>query len=340
MKRATIIVFGALAAIWLLIMPMLLGAYLRGRVPEWTAGWPEPEAVQWHPGWFQSHLTWQSSDGISLALRARHAPILKPGLVQIEGVISSPVSPDPAHISAHVSLAGGWHLTARISQIEDPGSLALIASDIALNLARPARQPLTLILTAGQLGSANSPAAVPLAPVRLMARQQQDPDGRQQLEMELKLRLLALGEARLRLVAGPADPATLGEWFEAVVQWAASEPNSLGQRLALLGLAAASQQLMADGLVVRVEQLALGETTRIAARWPDHGSLPGIEGSGQTTDIIAWYSALAVLFGGQSQAQAERTLQAMLLGLAQSGWVVVDGDAFALTPPVPADPAD
>ena len=26
--------------------------------------------------------------------------------------------------------------------------------------------------------------------------------------------------------------------------------------------------------------------------------------------------------------------------LAQSGWVVVDGDAFALTPPVPADPAD
>jgi len=331
MKRPLIIVLAATCAIWFLVLPLLVSLYLRGAVPEWTATWPQPEAAQYQAGWFQSTLTWSSADGINLALRARHMPPLRPGLLRVEGTISAPAMPEPARIRSHVGLAGGWNLQTLVAQVEDPGSLALDARNVALNLAQPAGQPLTLNLSADRLGQGRTPDAEPLGPARLMARQHQDDQGGHHLGIDIKLLSESLGEAALSLSAGPAAADALAELIEGLVQWAGSEPNSLTQRLALLSVAGAWQQLAAGGLVIRIERLALGEHTRIAASWPTRHPQPHIEGQGRADELAGWYTALAAL-AGQAPEQAELAIQAGLLTLAQNGWIRLEGEHFEIAP--------
>lgn len=336
MKRPVIIVFSALCAIWLLILPLLVGTYLRGAVPEWTANWPAPEAARLDPGWFQSRLSWRSDDGIELALRARHAPPLRPGLLRLDGLINSPVTPEPARISGHVGLTGGWNLRASITRLQDPGSLALEASDVTLNLAQPAGQPLTLILNAARLGPDRTPGNAPLGPVRLMARQHRDDGGRHHVGIDLKLSDESLGQAGMTLSVGPAEPSVLAELLENLAQWAGSEPDSLTQRLAMLGAASAWQQLATGGLVIRIERLELGEQTRLTARWAAGQSLPELEGGGRIEALTGWYQALAAV-AGQAPERAELTVHAALLTLAQNGWIRLDNETFEVTLPARSD---
>ena len=335
MKRPLIIVFAAVCAIWLALLPLLVGLYLRGAVPEWTANWPEAEAAQFQSGWFHSRLNWSSADGIDLALRARHVPPLRLGLLRVEGTISSPVTPEPARIRSHIGLAGGWNLHSRVTQIRDPGSLALDAGEVSFNLARPAGQPLTLNLQAERIGQGRVPDAVPLGPMRLLARQHQDDDGARHLGIDLELLSEALGAAALTVSIGPAEAEALAELIDGLVQWAGSEPDSLTQRLALLSVVGAWQQLAAGGLIIRVERLALGDDTRITASWAAQRPQPRIEGSGRTGELADWYAALATL-AGQAPDQAELTIEALLLTLADNGWIRLDGEHFEFTGPTAA----
>lgn len=331
--KPLIIVFAALCAIWLLVLPLLVGLYLRGAVPEWTANWPDAEAVEYSPGWFRSSLRWASSDGIQLELQARHVPPLRAGLVRVDGLLRSPITPDAAQIQGHVGLTGGWNLKALMGQIADPGSLGLQAREVALNLAQPAGQPMTLILSAAQIGPENTSAAA-LGPAVLMARQHADDEGRRHLGLDLQLSSAELGQAALTLSAGPADPLLLASLIDGLVQWAGSAPGSLLQRLALLSVAGAWQQLAEDGMVIRIERLDLGEHTRILARWPIRQPLPEFEGRGRSDELNAWFASLGEL-GGQPVEQTEMVVQAMLLALAQNGWIRLDGEHFETTMPAP-----
>ena len=332
MKRPVIIVFAAACAIWLLLAPLLVGLYLRGAVPEWTAGWPEPEAAQFQPGWFHSTLTWSSADGIDLSLRARHVPPLRPGLLRVKGTISSPVTPEPARIRSHFGLGGGWNLQALVTQIQDSGSLALEAHNVALNLARPMGQPLTLNLSAEQIGQRRVADATALGPLRLMARQHEDDAGARHLGIDLKLLGESLGEAVLTVSAGPAEADALADLIEGLVQWAGSEPDSLTQRLALLTVAGAWQQLATGGLVMRIERLELGEHTRIVASWVAQRPQPRIEGRGRADELADWYGALT----GQAPDQSQRVIEAWLLTLARNGWIRQEIEYFEFILPAPA----
>ncbi len=332
MKRPLIIVFAALGAIWLLLLPLLVGLYLRGAVPAWTANWPDAEAAQFDPGWFHSSLTWSSADGIDLALRARHVPPLRIGLLRVEGTISSPITPEPARIRSHIGLAGGWNLYGLLARIRDPGSLALEASNLSFNLASPAGQPLTLNLQAEQIGQGRIADAAPLGPLQLLARQHQDERGARHLGINLTLASAGLGEAVLTLSIGPAEAEALAELLDGLVQWAGSEPDSLTQRLALLSVVGAWQQLAAGGLVIRVERLALGEHTQVTASWVAQRPQPRIEGQGHIGEVADWYAAIAPL-AGQDADQAELITEAWLLALAQNGWVRLDGEYFEFISP-------
>ncbi len=336
MKRPLIIVFVAICAIWLLLLPFLVGLYLRAAVPEWTAGWPEPEAVEFESGWFYSTLNWTSSDGIARALRARHVPPLRPGLLRSEGSVDAPATPAPARIRSHFGLTGGWNLQTVSDRIEDPGALALEARGLALNLARPAGQPLTLSLSAEQLAQGQFSDTGVLGPVRLLARQHEDDQGGRHLGMELTLASEELDEATLTVSAGPAEPEALAELIEGLVQWAGSEPDSLTQRLALLTVIGAWQQLADGGLVVRVERLELGDQTQLSARWAARDTQPVVEGGGNAEDVAAWYAKIATL-AGQPPDRSELVIEAWLMTLAQNGWIRLDDGRFQFTQPGAAE---
>lgn len=331
--KPLIIVFGALCAIWLLLLPLLVGLYLRGAVPAWTADWPESESLQFSPSWFRSDLRWSSTDGLDLDLKARHAPPLRIGLLRVDGVMRTPVTPSPAKIRGHIGLTGGWNLETRTAEIADPEGTGLRAIDVAVNLAQPAGQALTLILHAAQLNRVSPGTTAPeLGPVRLMARHHQDLDGLRHLGLDLNLSSGTLGEAGLTLSAGPAEPLILNELIQSLALWAGSEPGSLDQGLAVLGAAGAWQQLGAEGLVIRLERLELGTDTRISARWPIQQPLPQFEGGGQPQAVAAWTGALAGL-AGQSTEQAEQQAQAWLEELARSGWIRLQDQRFELLTP-------
>lgn len=330
--KPLIIVSAALGAIWLLLVPLLVGLYLRGAVPDWIAAWPDADLAEYKPGWFWSRLRWSSSDGIELDLRARHAPPLRAGLLRVSGFIDSPMTPEPARLRGHIGLTGGWNLEARLARFADSGSLALQAREVRLNVAQPSRQPMTLIVNAEQLGQHGHAESDTLGPARLMARQHRDESGRHYLGLDLRLGSSALGQAALSLSAGPADPELLNALIESLIQWSGSEPDSLSQRLALLSAVGAWQQLGAEGLVIRVERLELGEHTRIFARWATQRPMPDIEGAGRSAELAAWSAVLAAL-AGQPTEQTEQVVQAWLLTLAQHGWIRLEEDRFEITLP-------
>lgn len=331
--RPLIIVFGALCAIWLLLTPLLVGLYLRAAVSDWTADRPGSEVVQFSPGWFQSRFRWSSADGIHLDLQARHAPPLRVGLLRIDGALRAPIMPEAAHIRGHIGPTGGWNLTARAAELSDPDGTGLRAGSVALNLAQAAGQAATLSLSADHLNRiAASHAGPELGPIRLLARQHQDGQGQRHISLDLNVNSRELGEAGLTLSAGPADPLALNELIQSLALWAGSEPGSLDQSLALLGAAGAWQQLGAEGLVIRLERLALGDDTRIAARWAIQQALPQFEGGGRPQAVAAWSGALASL-AGQPVDQAEQLAQDWLTELARSGWIRLQDERFELLAP-------
>ena len=331
--KPLIIVFGALFAIWLLLVPLLVGWHLRGALADWTAHWPEAESVQFSPGWFRSNLRWTSADGIDLQLRARHAPPLRAGLLRVQGAIRMPILPEPADIRGHIGLTGGWHLETRATEVADLEGTGLRAADVALNLAQPAGQALTLILNASQLKRSTAGIAGPaLGPLRLMARHHQDEQGLRHMGLDLSLNGSELGTAGLTLSIGPAEPLALNELIQSLTLWTGSEPGSLDQGLALLGAAGAWQQLGAEGLVIRLERLELGAETRIAARWAIQQPLPQLEGSGRSQAVAAWSGALASL-AGQPAEQAEQQAMAWLKEMSRSGWIRLQDERFELMSP-------
>lgn len=338
MKRPIIIVFAAAAAIWLALLPLLVGLYLRAWVPDWTAGWPDAEAAEFRAGWFRSVLRWQSADGIELELQARHVPPLKPGLVRIHGWINTPMTPEPVRLDGHLGLTGGWHLQARAAQVVDPGSLAQGARGLELNFAQPAGQPLTLIVRADELGGEQPVDAPALGQLRLMARHHRDEAGAHHLGLDLSLEAENLGTAGLTLSAGPAAPEAVEELFDGLLQWATSPADSFAQRMAVLTIVGAWQQLAAGGMVMRLEQMHFGENTRLAGQWPIRLPQPRIEGAGRTDELINWYTALAVRLGGQRRDQAELQGRAWLITLTQHGLIHLDEQRFRVQIPAAESP--
>ena len=338
MRRLLIIGFLGGILLWLLALPALVGLFLGDWVEDWTAGWPEPEAVDFQRGWFRSELHWVSADGIDLELQARHAPPLKPGLLRVTGRIATPMTPEPARLNGHLGLTGAWNLKGSVAKLANPAVPGLEAHGLDLNLAQPSGQPLTAILRADQLRNRAEPAAPDLADLRLMARHRTDDQDAHHLGLDLELRAENLGPAGLTLSAGPADAQALAELIDGLSQWATARPDSMAQRMGLLTVAGAWQQLAAGGLVVQLEQLRLGENVRLTGRWPTALPQPQFEGGGQTAELIDWHVALATALAGQAPDQAELEARAWLMTLTQHGWIHLEEERFRVRAPDRPEP--
>lgn len=334
MKKLLIIGLATVTAIWLLVLPGLVGGYLRGQVPEWIEAWPEAETTQFTPGWFRSQLDWASDDGVNIDLQARHLPVLKPGLIRLRGQVGSPMTTSPIRLDGQVGLTGGWHLQLDAEALSAEATGGLHGRALGLNLAQAPGQPLTAIFQADSLGHDSSSADLPgLEDVRILARSQNGPDGELVLGLDLNLVAETLGPARLTLNAAPVPADALSELMDGLAQLAGSSADSFAESMALLTVAGAWQQMAAAGMVIRLENLSLGSSTALSGTWPAGHNQPRLDGTGQTSELMAWYRTLAYRLGGRAPELAELEARAWLDTLVDAGWLRLDGNTFRVQAP-------
>lgn len=290
MRNILIIGLLLLLAVWLLVMPAVVGVYLRDAVPEWLAEWSSPEEASFQPGWFGSELTWQPETEIRLRLNARHFPPLRIGWMHLDGELDVPLTTEPARVAGHLGLTGSWHLHAAAADFRPVASSPVAARDLRINLSQAGGQPLSLLLSAATLRlNENTPG---FSNLRVRALRRPADNDMMRVGLDLELDADELGTGRVTLQAGPVHPDQLGILVQGLGQLAESTPGSMSEGMALVTLVGAWQEMAAAGLVIELERLEFGPSTAFEGRWIAARPAPRITGSGQLSELSAWLQRL------------------------------------------------
>lgn len=333
MRKFFIISLLLVLAAWLLIMPAVVGLYLRDAVPEWLAEWSAPEQASFRPGWFGSELTWQPEADLRLSLNARHFPPLRIGWLQLDGELEAPLSTRPVLIDGHLGLTGGWHVHATAEDLQPLADSAVEARELRINLSQTAGQPFSLLLNAKELTlDKGSP---PFSDLRVRGLSRPLEGDRMRIGLDIELQAPELGAGRLTVRAGPIHPDQIDLLFQGLSQLAESTPGTMSEGMALITLVGAWQEMAAAGLVIELERLEFGASTRFEGRWIATRPEPVITGSGQISELNAWLHRLApdgfpVDSSGPGSA-VDR--------LAELGRLHTDRDQFQFSYPATALPA-
>jgi hypothetical protein len=318
-----LIIIGLLAlAVWLAAMPGLIGVYLRGAVPEWLQESPRGGDIEYNPGWFNSHATYQPGTQTTLRLIARHFPPLKPGWVALSGDLASPFTPNGAQIRAHLGLTGSWHLSAQTAVFSSHPDAGFEARDLMLNVAQIPDQPASLTISAAELDLPEQSA--PLLDLRVRGLKQESSDDTVRLGLDIQIRDERLGSARLVAQAGPVSTEHLETFMQAVNQLAASQAGSVSENLALLSLASVWQQMAGSGLSVDLETLRFGDQTLFEGVWVTAEPQPMVTGSGDIQALERWINRL---LGSHSSAASSASIDAANL-LSSFGHLEMENGGF------------
>lgn len=330
MRKLIIIGLLLMLAAWLLLMPAATGLYLRDAVPAWLAEWSEPEEAGYQPGWFSSRLQWQPESDLMLNLKARHFPPLRPGWLALEGDLESPLTPRGTNVRGHLGLTGSWHISATTERFRPLMQGELTVHQLSLNLSQAADQPLSLVLNAERVDLPDRSS--PLLDLRLRGLQRAAGDDLIRLGLDLNVRDRDLGQANLRLQAGPINPTQLELLIQGLGQLAESAPGSVAEGMALVTVVGAWQEMAADGLVIELERLHLGEQTRFEGVWDADQPAPAVTGSGDLDQLERWLSRLApqTLDGASPEELVE-----MLSGL---GKLDIEQERFRFSSRAPEGP--
>lgn len=334
MRKVFIIGLLLALSVWLLLLPGVVGIYLRDAVPDWLAEWSSPEEAGYHPGWFGSELTWQPEPDLRLRLSVRHFPPLRAGWLGLAGSLELPLSSRPADLRGHLGLTGGWHLHATAADFRPIADGPMQARGLALNLSQTAGQPRTLLLSVDELNL--QPHSPGLSDLRVRALQRSTDTDLVHVALETEISDQELGTAGLRLQAGPIPPEQLGLLFQGLGQLAESTPGSISEGMALMTLVGAWQEMAAAGLVIDIERLQLGPDIEFRGRWVATRANPEVTGSGRLDELAEWQERL--LPGTQAaNTDPAEAVAAWLTGL---GHLETEGARFRFSyPPTPDDPA-
>ncbi|MFW5816210.1 MAG: hypothetical protein ACOCVP_05080 [Wenzhouxiangella sp.] len=325
MRKLIIIGVLVLVAAWLLLMPALVGLYLRDAVPTWLAEWSDAAQTDYRPGWFGSRLQIQSETDLDLVLRARHFPPLKTGWLALEGELDSPLTPRAARVEGHLGLTGSWHVRALAERFRTRAQGGLLAQQLSLNLSQVAGQPVSLVVNAERVDL--NEQAPRLLDARARGLRRVGDDGRISLGLDLQARTPQLGSAVVTLRAGPIDPAQLELLVQGVGQLAESSPGSMSEGMALMTLAGAWQEMAADGLVIELERLQLGEQTFFQGRWQAGQPTPAISGTGELDELENWL----VSFAPQTLSDGAQNGHSVVDLLSELGELEVDEQRFRIS---------
>lgn len=335
MKKSLIIGLIVAAAIWLLLLPAAVGLFLNDRAPGWLEGEDRSLRQDFAPGWFTSRL--QASDGESywLRLRARHLPPLGQGWFRVRGELTTPFSGQPLNLTGRLRLDGETDIEIEgheLTVLADP-AVQSSSARIQANRNRRGATRIDLDLAGLSLHDALGNRLYYDLVEGLVSWRQR---GNGLASAGLQLSFDGLEGLRLTLEAESMNMVALAELRDGLEQLRAAPPDSVDQRLAALGIAAAWQQINASGLAVTLHEFGLGPHTRFQGQWNARQRQPDITGQGRVAALMEGLAPLVGLIRGLDPVESERQTANWIQTLVEGGWLRIDGAEFEFRYPPPS----
>jgi len=343
MKKMLIILVPSIALLWLLALPVAVGAMLRNWVPEWLEEVGLQDRSQLASGWFASAL--DIEEPVDLELTARHFPPLGLSWVEFDGHLRSGLSPRPFDIDGELGLSGASRIELNGHTLELDGPVQLDSGATTLLLDQDLNQPSRLDWTLDTL-SLEDQRGNRLNADRAQASLSWSDLDEAHLALSLSIALDAADPLSLVLHAEPVQREALADLIEGLQQLARSEPRSRAGQFAMLTIAGAWQQMSQAGLILRLETLQLSTENRFEGDWATDAGQPLVTGRGRIEPLIRTLAPVVGLSAQLPSEQVEPTIQAWLDALQARGWLHVDGGEFEfryagpeISPPAPASSA-
>jgi hypothetical protein len=325
MKKMLIILIPSIALLWLLALPVAVGAILRNWVPEWLEEVGLQDRSQLASGWFASALN--IDDPVDLELTARHFPPLGLSWVEFGGSLQTGFSPRPFEVDGALGLSGASRIELAGSTLQLDGPVQLEAGTTAVALNQDLDRPSTLDLTIQALQLEDRQGnRLNMDRARLILAWSSLDASHLALSLDIALDgAIPLG---LALQAEPVQREAMADLIEGLQQLAQAGPGTTARQFALLTVAGAWQQLSQTGLTLRLESLQLGADSRLEGDWNTAAGQPIITGQGQVEPLLRALGPIVGLSAQRPPDQVEPTIRAWLDALQSRGWLRIEDGRF------------
>lgn len=328
--KKTLIILAVLTVVLLVLgIPALIGSLIHGQTAEPLERRLPDAEIRWDRGWFRSALN-IVSENVDADFEFGHTSLSPPGWLTIDGRAVLSELGTTVDVEGRIGAALDTSLTASAPALTVPGivtwryaepRLKLVAADDRIDLTGQA----AALRIADELGN-----QLALADAALAAGLEQSGRSDLALRIELFADRAGLPTSRANVVFDQVDPRALEDLAESLEQLAASEQGSAGGGLAALGLASAWQQLVARGMVVRIEELSLDGAFRLEGEWVP-GERLDVEGDGEREALLAWWSQIAGLVRQVPPSEARAVASDALRELESQGQVQRNGDRIRIS---------
>lgn len=330
MKKALIILALLAIAIWLVILPGLVGLYIKRSLPAWLDESGPLSLTEQRSGWFSSSLKLDGPDW-QLSARARHVPPTQAAWLELAGQLQPAWLEQPLDFDGALGLSGNSQLqlnTDRLATRTEP-AIAAGASDLILQQSAPGQVEAHLALAALSLEDTLGNRLMP-GDSRLTLNWHRIDPAHSSLHLNMKL---DESPSKLMLRVEPIAIEPARELIQGIEQLQQARPETIDQQMALLTIAGAWQQLAEAGLVIELGELSLDAETRLAGRWVTADGLPVVQGAGQLETLLDWAASLIGLSRGISPEMAEREARGWLTSLVDAEWLKPEGERFEFSFP-------
>ena len=332
MKKTLIILFLLALAIWLVVLPGLVGLSVQRALPGWLDETLTDSQWQLDRGWFTSRLSIALDPDHRLDLQARHLPPTQAAWLSTAGQGQLlPWLPE-LNLDGQIGLRGQTRLTATSPAAQWAGPVAINSGAAALTLDLSPGQAVHLVLGTADLEANGSHGAGLAADYGQLNIDWTTHEGFGQLDLRLELDNTRPADSALWLDLSirSIELDALGLLADAYDQLRLATPDSMSERLALLGLLGAWQQLVQAGLAIELEEARLGELLTLEGRWSGQRDQGEITGGGQLETLLIGLAPYVALGSRGSIADAEETIMGWVFELTERGWLHSDGQYFVL----------
>lgn len=333
MKKTLIILLLLAMAIWLLVLPGLVGLSVQRAVPGWLEETLAEDQWQLERGWFSSRLAIALDHDQQLTFQARHLPPIQAAWLRTTGGGRLCEWLPELNIDGQIGLTGQTRLTATGPTIQWPaGPVAFHSGATALTLDLAPGQAAHLVAGSAGLNARGREAVEWAADYGQLNLDWTTDEGFGQLALRLEFNDTQPAESALwlDLAIRSIELEALGLLADAYEQLRLAPPDSISERLALLSLLGAWQQLVQAGLTIEIQDARLGELLQLEGRWNGQRDQGEITGGGQLETLLLGLAPYVALASQSAIAEAEETIMGWVIELTERGWLHSDGQYFVL----------